>query len=663
MKPNLNRRRLLAAALILLAVVGTAAAVTTLFTAGAGVTINSTNGPAVTLGEDLGLEGANPVGTDGSVTIQNTTVDGPAGSTTTITGPDSAAPTLSGIDSAGGTIEADTVGIQTIGASGISSITYQDVDLQSSTTEFDVSGTGTLYVHGFAAGQWVRVNRANGDDTLVQADGSGVAAISISSGAQLTLVEPKGGPTLTNPSPTGGETFSTPPVELSVNVTDGDFATSNEEVTLEWYVDGSLDGTTTVTSNGTATFESSATNGGTHEWYVVATDATGQSDQSGSDSNPHTFALPDELRIYEETNPNTLVTGNDTNPVQVELRFYSEGEEQVIERSTTDGTISLQGLPTEKEFIVTADAEGYKFRRIIVDSLIEQQDVFLLPDDEPSSRVIFVLDDQTGQFDPVDTRLYVEKALNQSGDVRYRVIAGDRFGSSAEFPVALQDGERYRLRVENEEGRVRTLGAYTVSGDARATLPLGRVEIDTSMQQGIAFGAALEETTQNGVTTRVARVDYLDPEALTSELSIEIVRVDGGTESVVTTDTITSPGQRHVGTYQLPSSHPENATYDVRYVAQRDGTTIEGSRRIGAVEEIADELGVDSGVLELLGYAAIISLTGLVVVISPALASIVAVVVAAFTTLLGITPIPGPAIGIAGATALMYNVARVKGVR
>lgn len=655
---TITQRRLAAVVVVcLLLFAGGAVAQTYLFTAGSGVTINATNGPAVTLGEDLGLAGSNPTATnDDAVIVQETQVAGPPGSSATVTNPSSTAPTLSSIDTGGGQVIAATDGIQNTGVSdGITEITYSDVDLTSSTTEFEVSGTGTLEVQGFNGDQWVRVNRKNDEDELVQADTTGVITVDIDSGADLTFVEPAGGPTLSNPSPTGGDTFSTPPVELSVDVSDGDFDTTNEEVTLEWYVDGELDGTTTATSGGTATFEASTQAGGTHEWYVVATDRTGNTVQSGSSTDPHTFALPSELRIYNETNPDELVTGTETNPVTIEIRFYQDGEDEVIERSTTDGTVSLQGLPTDEEFVVTADAEGYEFRRIIVDSLIEQQDVFLLPDEVPSARVIFELDDSTGQFDGVSTRLYVERALNQSGTTSYRVIAGDRFGSSAEFPVALQDGTRYRLRVENDQGQTRTLGAYTVSGDARAVLPIGRVSIETNIEQGVALGARLDrEDGQN-----IARVDYWDPEGETDTLDIEIVRLPN--ETVVVTDSISTPGERHLGTYQLPAGDPANASYEVRYEAHRNGQTLNGTRRIGSVEAIADDLGVPADILSALGYLAILAFTGLVAVVRPALSLIVAVVTATLLTIVGVVAIPTSALGVSGVTALLINLARARG--
>lgn len=456
------------------------------------------------------------------------------------------------------------------------------------------------------------------------------------------------------------EAVSGDPVELAINVSDPDFGTvQGDELTVEWTVNGESAGTSTTTSNGTVTHQVSDVDAGTNTWGVSVTDSYGDQDSTADDA--FSFTAPDELRIYNETSPDTLISGS----TEVEVRFFQEDSDTVIERTTTDGTISMQGLPADEEFVVTVQADGYHFRRIIVDSLLEQQNVFLLAESQPSAQVIFTLDDATGQFDPGSTRLYVERALNQSNETKYRVIAGDRFGSSGEFPVDLQDDTRYRLRVENDEGRVRTLGAYTTSGDARSPLPIGRITIDTTMQEYIAFGAAVTtQENQDGSTSRYARVDYIDPDALTTELQLEIYRLEsGGNETLVVQDTITGFGQRHLGTYQLPDSDPANTTYEVRYVAERDGETLTGAERIGTVEEIADDLGIDPFVLEIIGYIAILAVTGLIAVVSPAMSTIAAVGVAAFLSLIGIVPIPGPAIGIAGAMAVLYNVARVRGVQ
>ena len=519
-------RAVLLATLLVVAAVGSVVAAT-LFTAGSGTTFDDPDGPAVTLGEDQELDGSNPITASDEIVIGNTAIGGPEGSSTTLTGADADSPTLSSIDSTDGQLTADSAGIQQVGVNeSITQLSYRNVDLgDDQTTELSAQGTGFVFVYGFAPGEAVRVTRANGDDTLETADSNGVVPISVTNGADITLVDDGGGPALSNPSPTDGETVSEVPAELKINVSDPDFDTGNEEVELEWYINGSLDGTTTVTSNGTATFTSSARDGGTKEWHVEAADSVGKTDRS-PDSGAHQFGLPAVLEIRDEGNPDQLV-GSPDNPVEVEVRFFQDGSEEIFERTTTNGAVNLSGLPADKRFIVTADAENYTFRRVVVDSLIEQQTIYLLNEDTPSDSVIFELQDRTGQFDARESTLFVERALNQSNSTEYRVIAGDKFGGSGEFPVELVSDTRYRLRIENAQGDIRTLGSYTAAGDQRVQLQVGEFDFDVGEagDRGYTSQATVEEG-DNGSET--LRWEFADPDEATSELEVAIYERDTG---------------------------------------------------------------------------------------------------------------------------------------
>lgn len=463
---DLNRRRLaVAAVLVLVLAAGAVGAQTYLFTAGSGVTINATNGPAVTLGEDLGLAGTNPTtaGDDGAI-VQNTTVTGPQGSAATITDPSSTAPTLSSIDTNGGTLEASTNGIQTVGVTGgVTQITYRDVDLQSDTTEFEVSGTGAIEIHGFAADEWVRVERVNGDDELVQADGSGVATVNVDSGADFTVVDTGGGPTLTNPSPTNDEQFSDTTVNLSVDVSDPDMD-ADDSIDLQWYVDGQQAGTTTATANGTATFEATVPEGGEHTWYVNATDREGNEATSGSPSSPHTFATPGTLYIRDESNPTQLLDGTN-----VEIRFYFGNDQPglIVNRTASDGTINMTGIPTNEPFVVVADTDGYYPRRIYKEDLIAGQNIYLLNQSKEAVSPTFELIDYSGRFNADDTVMLIQRGLaNESGTIDWRTVQGDFFGANSQFPADLRFNTRHRLVLINTETGARTVrGTYTPTTD------------------------------------------------------------------------------------------------------------------------------------------------------------------------------------------------------
>lgn len=597
-------RALLLATLLVAAAIGSVGAAN-LFTAGDGTTLDDPNGPAVTLGEDQPLDETNPFTTSDEVVVGNTTVGGPGGSSLKLTGADSASPTLSSISTGGGRVTADSTSIQQVGVNeSITQLEYRAVDLaDGQTTELSAQGSGFVFVYGFAAGEAVRVNRANGDDTLETADSNGVVAISVTNGADMTLVDDGGGPTLSSPSPTGGETLSETPAELQVNISDPDFDTANENVTLEWYTNGTLNGTTTVSANGTTTFTSSVRTGGTYEWHVEATDESGKTDRSPG-SGPHQFQLPSVLEIREERNPDQLI-GSPSNPVSVEVRFFQEGSEEVIERNTTDGVVDLAELPVDKRFIVTADTEGYTFRRIVVDSLTETRDIYLLNESTPSSSIIFELQDRTGQFDARESTLYVERALNQSDSTEYRTIAGDRFGSSREFPVDLVEDSRYRLRIENEDGDIRTLGSYTVSGDQRVQLQVGEFNFDVGEagDSGWRSQASVEERDDGNETFRW---QFSDPDGATSDLEVAIYELNNRSNGLLN-ETYSDVG--NVSFTQLLTGNQTGKAWVVELSGTRNGEAFT-SRRVVGETDLAPGIPLDPFYKEVFAVLVLFVLAG-----------------------------------------------------
>jgi len=597
-------RALLFATLLVVAAIGSVGAAN-LFTAGNGTTLDDPNGPAVTLGEDQPLDETNPFTASGEVVVGNTTVGGPAGSSLTLAGADSASPTLSSISTGGGRVTADSTNIQQVGVNeSITQLEYRAVDLtDAQTTELSAQGSGFVVVYGFAAGETVRVNRANGDDTLETADSNGVVAISVTDGADMTLVDDGGAPTLSDPSPTGGETLSRTPAELQINVSDPDFDTANENVTLEWYTNGTLDGTTTVSTNGTTTFTSSVQTGGAYEWHVEAMDESGKTDRSPG-SGAHQFELPSVLEVREERNPDQLI-GSQSNPVSVEVRFFEEGSEEVIERNTTDGVVDLAGLPVNKRFIVTADTEGYTFRRIVVDSLTETRNIYLLNESTPSSSIIFELQDRTGQFDARESTLYVERALNQSNSTEYRIIAGDKFGSSREFPVDLVEDARYRLRIENEDGDIRTLGSYTVSGDQRVQLQVGEFNFDVGQagDSGWSSQASVEEQDDGNETFRWT---FSDPDGATSDLEVSIYELNNRSNGLLN-ETYSDFG--NVSYTQQLTGNQTGKAWVVELSGTRNGEAFT-SRRVVGETDLAPGIPLDPFYKEVFAVLVLFILAG-----------------------------------------------------
>lgn len=453
-------------------------------------------------------------------------------------------------------------------------------------------------------------------------------------------------------SPTGGELVTETPVELSINVSDADFPTSQgDSVTVEFFdaSDDSSLGTDTISANGTASTSFDSPEGGSNSWYAVATDEYGNSVTSETFS----FTAPDELRIYSETNPSQLIA-DDTN---LRVRFFVEGQETVIERQTNNGVVDLAGLPVDQRFVVTVRDENnsYTYRRIVIDSLVETQDAYLLNESEPNSQILFQLDDPTGEFPPETTTLYVEKPITKDFDsdgtdeTQYEVMAGDTFGASAQFPIVLQDDSRYRLRVQAEDGSSRILGAYSVSGEAVEPLQIQRVNL-----QGQAdTGASLQSTIEGPENDRNLYIRYVDPGDETQKVEYRVI---DATDNTVYIENTTRTSNSFADVYNLPSNTTGEMSYKVEYQIERSGNVTGGSVFAGKLPEVADRFGVEQRVLNWVSWAAILATMGLLVIVSPKIAPIGGVGMATMLTTLGTINLPAPVIGVAGAVSVLVVV-------
>jgi hypothetical protein len=415
---------------------------------------------------------------------------------------------------------------------------------------------------------------------------------------------------------------------LSINVSDPDFGTGvGESVTVSFYdaSDDSLIGTDTLGSNGTATTTWDGVSTGSQEWYVEATD---NFSRSVGPTQSFTWPIAGELKIFYEREPNTLITDEN---ITLTVRFYRRGETEVRQRFADNGTVDLSGLPADKRFIVTVQANSTQFtyRRIVLDSVIETNRVYLLEDQANASEVIFELDDSTGEFSGDSTTLYVEKALNVSGEPQYEVIAGDEFGAAGEFPVVLQTDERYRLRVENADGDIKRLGPFTTSGDERVPLPITSVVVeDDTNSTAVAFGTRLEQTDAGPVI----RLKYADPTETTSSLRVEIVTANGTV--IRPNGTTTLSGGTYTETVGVSSM---DGQYEVRWYAERSEANAGGTEKLGSLPPLLDRFGqvIPSELLMLGGWLIVLGGTGAVVIVDQRLAAVVAPVLAGSMVVLG----------------------------
>jgi len=368
---------------------------------------------------------------------------------------------------------------------------------------------------------------------------------------------------------------------------------------------------------------------------------------------------PSDLEVRNEINPDQLVDGN------VTLRARLFAGDTVIERQVTDGTVSLEGVPLDEELIITVKETNadFVYRRILIDSAIQTSEIYLLPTTEPSAEVEFQLRDDTGRFDPDDTKLFVEKPVTRNNDTEYRVISGDRIGGDGRFPTILVDSERYRLRVENDAGEQRVLGSYTVQGAERTTLPIGEVEFTADVSEGAALQANLREADPAASHNHEVRLVYVDPEAETDSVDIKIEDSSGAAIRPETTENVTG-SEAYVETYPItdPSFNPEEDTATVSVEAVRGGEIETFEKILGDVPDILTDAGIDPGLLELAGLVSIVAVVGLLVIVNSSLAALVGTGYAGLLTLVGVVSIPMPAVVLAGLVSVLATIGTRNGV-
>jgi hypothetical protein len=368
---------------------------------------------------------------------------------------------------------------------------------------------------------------------------------------------------------------------------------------------------------------------------------------------------PSDLEVRNEAQPSQLIDGN----VTLRARLFSGDE--VIERQVTDGTVSLDGVPTDRELIVTVKEENadFVYRRILLESAVQTDEIYLLPTSDPSAEVEFNLRDDTGRFQADNTKLFVEKPITRDFDsdgtneTQYQTISGDRIGGDGAFPTILEDSERYRLRVVNDDGEQRVLGSYTVQGAERTTLPIGEVTFREDVDEGAALQANLREAADGASYDHEVRLTYIDPEAQTESIDISITDSDGNTIRPESTENITAD-EAYVETYPITdtSFDPTQDTATVTVEALRDNQIETFERKLGDVPDVFTQVPLSTQAIELLSLGSIVAVFGLLAIISGPLAALVGTGYAGLLSLVGLAPIPMPAVVLAGLIGVIATV-------
>jgi hypothetical protein len=377
-------------------------------------------------------------------------------------------------------------------------------------------------------------------------------------------------PELSNPSPTSD--LDSEPGQLSIDVDDPDF--DADSVTVNITLDGSQIHTETLNSAGTVTtsIPSSGTTGGEHVWTVEATDQYGN-----TRTETYSYRVPDTLFIRNETNASQLIDS----PVTVDVSFFTQTG--VVTRSATNGTVNLTGLPVGGDFVADVDASesNYTERTAYIQSIYQQQTVYLLNTnvtDTIESR--FVLEDPTGQFG-AETVLFVEKPINATNSTTYQTVAADEFGVEG-VTATLQQGQRYRLRVQNQQGVTQVVGPYRADVSETVTVRPGTPTINID---NVTNGWGADATLDN----RTLSYRYEDRDDETDQLDVSIYRRGDPDRLLVDNETFFDVS--NVSNTITLNATEKKQTWVVRFEADRGDETVTKEKLVSNRPDVLPDLG------------------------------------------------------------------------
>jgi len=481
---NKSRTWLIAVGLlVLLSSAGLGYAAVSQFSVGSGTAFGVSGGPEISVEPTTSIDSGNPVRSSTLVNISDVEFESSGDTEATVSKFQGTYLNLTDIDVSATNLSVRDPGKQRVEIGGdVDKFNFSDMSVDDNSPDFVFEGsTGetTVEIDGVPSSTQITAADEQQDEILdvSTSDGSGTVSFRMDNSQHTVFLRTSsGGPTLSNGRPAGD--LDSAVTEFKIDVKDPDLPQDNISVELD--VDGSPNGSTFISSNGTATIDVSNQDyvGGQHTATVTATDAYGQ-----STSTSWTFKVPDQLTIRNETTPSEIIK-----PATVEVEFFFESGGQItsVSRTTSDGNVSLTELPVDRPIVASAEAQGFRNRRIFISSIYEQQDLYLLSDSRQSVEVTFNLQDFSGDFPQDTTVLVVERPI----DGNFTNILGDFFGANGQFPATLHFNERHRLMLLNTEtGETRDLGSFTPLSSGKQELAVsvsGQVEpqnVDASLSQ------------------------------------------------------------------------------------------------------------------------------------------------------------------------------------
>jgi len=603
------------------------------------ITYSAADGPNVTFVGDYNVSGTDVFAAEHTIDWTsdqgNVTLSSQADSDVWVDSIHGGWTNTSNISAVGTTLTIAAENRRTVGVSGTASqFDYRDASVDDGQADLVFAGDASVTVRGLPSNTGVAaVNSSGALLDGATTNESGVATFDISSpGTQVSFKTSTGAPVLSNLQPSGN--LSIAPNQATVNVSDADFPGDNVTVTLR--VDGDVVGTQSISSSGQVTASFPNITAGTHTVSATATDAYGQSSSTST-----TFSVPSTVEIWNASAPSEAV-------MNANVTVFAD--DRVFERTTTNGTLPLEGLPAGERLVVQVSSDGYLTRTLVIRSLASQQNVYLIPENETVVETKFTLEDKTGDFPPESAIIRLSAPVMQNGTTTYQTVAADYAGQTG-FVVDLRQGVRYKISVQNAQGDMRDLGTYTPKVAQTVALTIGDVQFGgDDGNQGILADASLNTSDDNPAV----EFRFRDIGGRVDELEYRVV--DENDTVIQGNRTVVDP-QSVFDRIAVPS---EDGEYRVEWTARQDGVTESGVETVGSVTAVFEGInGMPGGVRELIGWILIAAFGGLLVITDSRIEGIGTVVITAILVILGVVQsIPMVAVSLAGTAAVLLYFGR-----
>lgn len=433
------------------------------------------------------------------------------------------------------------------------------------------SGTTNVTVRGLSANETIvarDVDTGKGLDVATVDKNGKVTFTGMPNSEHTVSLESDNPPQLTDPRPTGN--ISERPDTVSVYVEDDDFTGDN--VTLEWFYQGSKFNESNTTSEGRQSVNAPNFKAGQSEWSVVATDENGNQDILNV-----TVGLPGDLTIRNETNASEILT----DPINITVKFYNGTI--IYTRNTTTGSINMTGLPPG-DFIVEAEANKNFYKRVVYfPNIVGNRSIYMLNKTYPAVESRFVLDDPTGQF-PTDSVLIVKRPINRSNVTKWRTIYSDRFGVEG-VTIDLEKDQRYQISIRAPDNRTQLIGPYRSDVNETVTVRPGNPTIPLDdYSKGWASNAEIQNQT--------LEFRYDDPDNTTQAVTVWVHEKGNKSNQLRSNTTFYDLGSMS-GIYSLTQNESKK-TWVVKFIIEfDDGRTLTTAHTVAKKPDIVPDMSDD----------------------------------------------------------------------